>query len=960
MGRDSWTSGPGPATGSPLDFDPVLPGTTHAIRLPSALVEREFELRQIEALIGATGDGRGGALLVEGAAGIGKTALLDAAAARAGRRGVCVLVGRGRELERGFALGLMRQCLLPVLREATPQLRAELLDGAAGLAGAALLDVPAAGPAPAAFGILHGLYWLTSNLAVTGPLLLVVDDAHWGDEASLQALAFLARRAESLPLAIIVAARDVDEPGLWGLRSDPVTTLLRPQPLSTTAVADVLGGAEPAFAAACHHATGGNPFLLDQLAAALRDGRVEQTDAEAGRVAEITPPDLVRGVRHQLAVLGAPVTAVAEAIAVLDADADPARVAALTGLASTEVELLADDLAAAGLLAGEPPLRFRHPLLLEAVHGAMGPGARAAAHRRAAALLEDGMRRALHLLEVPAESDPDVVATLREAALDARARGAPDAAARLLSRAVAEPPPTAVRPAVLIELVEALHAQGDSATAARRAREAHSCAPDPVSRARVLALWGTVIGPDLAAMAELGPLAERARAEVGDSDPEVALELRAQALEARLPALEPDPVALTQLVGPLQALPGETPAQARVLGIYVFHRVRLGAPASEIVELATRALRQADALLVAGPDGKAFSAAVHGLRWAERLDDAGRHLRAAIEHARRTGSAPCFAFASALLAEVSRRGGDLPNAEADARAALAAAEGWVAAVAAGILTAVLVDAGRASETPALLRDYSLDGTLGPSPPDTENLLVRMRSRVALRDWEPALADWEDALRRPVPGPPRASWLEHDLAAGLALRASGRQEEARRTADEALGAARSWGTDGALSEALRNAARAAAGDEAIALLHASAVHAEAAPTRLVHAHALVELGAALRRAGFRRDSRTPLRDGHAIAERCGATGLVDAARSELAASGVRVAARPQRGDDELTPSERRIAELAADGASNAEIAQALFVTVKTVEMHLTRAYRKLGIARRGELARQLPAAGDEAR
>lgn len=693
-----------------------MPDTTHAIRLPSALVEREVELRQIEALIGATGDGRGGALLVEGAAGIGKTALLDAAAARAGRRGVRVLVGRGRELERGFALGLMRQCLLPMLREATPQLRAELLDGAAGLAGAALLDVPAAGPAPAAFGILHGLYWLTANLAVTGPLLLVVDDAHWGDEASLQALAFLARRAESLPLAIIVAARDVDEPGLWGLRSDPVTTLLRPQPLSTTAVADVLGGAEPAFAAACHHATGGNPFLLDQLAAAFRAERVEQTDAEAGRVAEMTPPDLVRGVRHQLAVLGAPVTAVAEAIAVLDADADPARVAALTGLASTEVGLLADDLAAAGLLAGEPPLRFRHPLLLEAVHGAMGPGARAAAHRRAAALLEDGMRRALHLLEVPAESDPDVVATLREAALDARARGAPAAAARLLNRAVAEPPPAAVRPAVLIELVEALHAQGDSATAARRAREAHSCAPDPVSRARVLALWGTVIGPDLAAMAELGPLAERARTEVGDSDPEVALELRAQALEARLPALEPDPVGLTQLVGPLQALPGETPAQARVLGIYVFHRVRLGAPASEIVELATRALRQADALLVAGPDGKAFSAAVQGLRWAERLDDAGRHLRAAIEHARRTGSAPSFAFASALLAEVSRRGGDLPNAEADARAALAAADGWVAAVAAGILTAVLVDAGRASETPALLRDYSLDGTLGPRRP----------------------------------------------------------------------------------------------------------------------------------------------------------------------------------------------------------------------------------------------------
>jgi DNA-binding CsgD family transcriptional regulator len=186
-----------------------------------------------------------------------------------------------------------------------------------------------------------------------------------------------------------------------------------------------------------------------------------------------------------------------------------------------------------------------------------------------------------------------------------------------------------------------------------------------------------------------------------------------------------------------------------------------------------------------------------------------------------------------------------------------------------------------------------------------------------------------------------------------LRATEQPARAAASAAELLPVATAWGTDGARSEALRNLARATDGSaDAIDLLRASVAHGARSPARLVHAQALLELGAALRRGNARRDSREPLREALQLADLCGADGLAAAATEELAASGVHVTPRAPTGAAALTSSERRIAELAAAGASNAEIAQALFVTVKTIEMHLTRSYRKLGINGRQELAARL--------
>src|SRR5436190_22592516 len=165
----------------------------------------------------------------------------------------------------------------------------------------------------------------------------------------------------------------------------------------------------------------------------------------------------------------------------------------------------------------------------------------------------------------------------------------------------------------------------------------------------------------------------------------------------------------------------------------------------------------------------------------------------------------------------------------------------------------------------------------------------------------------------------------------------------------LAEARAWGTPRAIGMALRAAGLAAPGARGIALLEEAAEVLEGSPARLEHARALADLGAALRRANRRADAREPLRRALDLARHGGALAVARRAHEELAATGERLRPLAAAGADSLTPSERRIAELAAAGQSNREIAQALFLTVKTVETHLSNAYRKLDIRSRRELA-----------
>jgi len=924
-----------------------------AIAATTALLERSAELERIDAALESARDGTGVGLLFEGEAGIGKTALLADARLRAQAAGMLVLRGRGTELEREYPLGVVQQCLQPPVLEADQSSRERLLAGAASLAAPVVLDAITDEPA-APFGTLHGLFWLVANLTAERPTLVVLDDLQWADEPSLRFFGFLVRRVESLPLALVAAAR-VDDRALADgplavVRSDPALEVLELAPLSEQGVAAFLrsSATDPtgSFARACWAATGGNPFLLGHLAAALRDSGVPFTAEGASLVTSVTPPEIARGVRRALSRLDPHAVALARAVAVLGDDAPLDEAATLAGLDREAASEAADRLVSARLLDDSRPLQFAHPLLREAAHATLSAADREREHRRAADLLAargaPPERQALHL-----------VATLRAAARLSSDRGALEPAITMLRRALVEPPLDADRFDVLMELADVEFATARDAAAAEHCDEAWALAPDPPSRVRALYQRRLVLDPGSGLGDTLSHRMTEAFAELAEADSSSRLRLIEMALLHYLAASNTHDA--SPLLEEVSELRGDTPEEARVLITSLFWAFRRGASAAEITEIAARAARQAGELIALDTYVSPSDFIVVALRWADRLDLAEQVASRALDQARRRGSMPSFARAAVHLAAVRRRRGRLDDAEADARMAIGATEGLGVLMATGVLASIVLDRGRAAEAWEALVSAGLTGPIPPVPPLTPVLLARMQVRVARGEYEAALIDWREALRRrQFSGGSPVGWIEDQIAAAEATRALGDQVGARAIVHENLEIARRWDSPGAIGQALRGVARIDLESDPIQLLREASELLEVSPARLEYARALVDLGAALRRAGARHGSRHPLAAGLELAEHCGADGLAATARQELAASGVRVR-RPALGEaDELTASERRICNMASEGLSNAEIAQALFVTVKTVEMHLTRSYRKLGIHKRVELAAALAA------
>jgi DNA-binding CsgD family transcriptional regulator len=243
-----------------------------------------------------------------------------------------------------------------------------------------------------------------------------------------------------------------------------------------------------------------------------------------------------------------------------------------------------------------------------------------------------------------------------------------------------------------------------------------------------------------------------------------------------------------------------------------------------------------------------------------------------------------------------------------------------------------------------------------SPSESAHLHFLLDSRARLRllrgDLEGGIEEMRETSRRlRAVGGRNPAFVQSRSQAALALLELGDEQEARRLASEELALARIWGAPRALGAALRVAGLVEGGQDGLARLREAVEVLSDSPAKLEHAKARTELGAALRRANRRAQAREQLRQAVELATVCGAVPLAERAETELLATG----ARPRRvaltGIDSLTHSERRVAEMAAEGPTNREIAQALFVTQRTVEVHLTSIYRKLGISSRA----QLPAA-----
>lgn len=938
------------------------------------LLERDAALARIDQRLRDTIAGRGSLLLVEGPAGIGKSRLI-LEAGRAGRElGLETHSARGSELEREFAYGLVRQLFEGPVVTASPSDRAELLAGAAGRT-AALFGVaaPEGGGALAdpSFGILHGLYWLCANLGRRSPLLLCIDDAHWADQASLRFLHYLGRRLEELPIAVVAATRPIGSPEvspiLAALAGELPAEVVALAPLSEQAVAELvrlgLGAeAESAFVSACHQATGGVPFLVRELLRALAEQGIAPTASASPRVAALAPRAVSQWVVLRLSRLSAAAADLARATAVLG-EAELRLAAALAELEPGSAPSAADELAAAGILEDGRPLRFVHPILRAAVLADLKPGVRAGLHAAAArALANEGAstdRVAAHLLATDPSADDWAVDSLRAAAQAAIVKGAPDSAIAYLRRGLAEPPSEAVRPELLLELGFAESSAGDpqAATHLEAALEGATEASAQVAIALELGVMLQSQGRNREALAVF----DRTRARLSGFDRTAALTVEGAALGvAQLDADTADEAA-TRIARLRQLDDAEIPFS--VLATLAISASMAIEPAETVARLALRALEKAPKLVpVARERPQFFYYACVALILAERYDEVLPRFDEALAEARRLGSLPDVLIASGYRALVHFHLGNLADAEADARITLESAPrapGPNAARALVVLIETLAERGELEAAEAANQRYRLAEQYPTMIHGAYVLAARGRLRLAERRPAAALDDLlaagELLTRIRNPSPPTTPWRSD---AALAHLAHGNQDEARSLAADELALARTYNAPRALGIALRAAGLAEGGTRGIELLREAVRELASSGARLEHARAMTDLGAALRRAGERTESREALRPALDLAHRCGALALAERARTELVAAG----GRPRRllltGLDSLTPSERRVAQLAAAGLTNRDIAQNLFITTRTVEGHLTHAYHKLGITNREQLRAALAAHNTE--
>ena len=933
-----------------------------------SLLEREAQVAALEALADAARSGGGRLAVIEGSAGMGKTRLLAETRSIAGTAGMRVLAARGGEFEGEFAHGIVRQLFEPLLASASPDLRAELLSGPAArvepLFGGSPLQASQEAPAESSFALLHGLYWLAANAAFEQPTVLAIDDLHWADTPSLRWLLYLTRRLEGVPLLVATATRPPEgesrDPRLVAeLIADPEAAAVRPEPLgcaSIVVLARELHGLEPdeAFCAALKTATGGNPLFVGAVLDAVAREGTSPTAEQAPRLLEIGAQGVSRAVGVRLARLPAEALALLRAASILGDGTELRQAAELAGVKASELGPAAATLVRLDLLRREDPLEFFHPVVRSAVYETLDVVERDAAHRSAAELLLQAgappESAAGHLLRVAPQADPFVVSTLRQAAECSLAQGAAETAVGYLTRALEEQVDPPARAEVLVELGLA-ERRTNGPAAADHLRAGLELLTDRSRRCAVAlelgrALWFTDrIADSLAVFQQALDEMNRER------DPDLCELLMAELISSAWWHPQTYPIAEARIGElDLDALHGGLGSEI-LLATMAHYEYRLGLHRELAVELARRALAPGN-LLASG--SVAFLYAVNVLPRSGLLDEAVSVFNQAVAQARRRGDIFNVAFMLMWRGKCQTDRGDLRAAVADLREALdlCVAHGMLVAwpYNIGFLANALLEQGDADEAARVIDEGDFPEQL---PVDEVHLvwfrLHRGRLRIETgspeRGVEELLQVGETVRLVPLDNPSSVPWRSW---AAEGLRLLDRNDEARALAVEELALARRWGAPHTIGASLRVLGLVEGGEAGLERLREAVEVLAGSEARREHARALVDLGAALRRANQRTEARERLGEGVDLAQRVGALGLAERANDEIAATGARPRKILQTGLDALTASERRVAQLAADGMSNKEIAQTLFITIKTVEVHLSHAYRKLEINSRTQL------------
>ena len=503
-----------------------------------ALLERAQELAVVDAAIADAQTGAGRLVVIEGPAGIGKTSLLAEARARAAGSGLAVLYARASELEAAFSFGIVRQLFEATIATATAEEQSRLLGGAAARTARLFSSGGSVeGAEEDVYALLHGLYWLTINLADSRPLALAIDDVQWTDSPSLHWLAYLTRRLDGLPVCVLATSRRVEVEHLLfaELLADPATALLRPKALSAPSVDALVqqglgADAAHAFSVACHQATGGNPLLLRELLRTLVAEDVAPVAASMAVVQRLAPDAVTRSVRLRLGRLPTEAVRLARAVAVLGDGIEREQAASLAELERPQIAPAAAALARVDLLRPEPPFSFVHPLVRNAVYESIPPQEREAEHARAAELLAQlnapPEQVAAQLLLAPPESVPRAAELLRDAADRAAAEAGLESAVRYLTRALQEPLEDDERGELLLELAGVETNVGAPSVIAHL-RNALALVHEPDRRAEVSLALGHALywaGEE----AEGVDVLERALAEHAELDVELRRRLEAE------------------------------------------------------------------------------------------------------------------------------------------------------------------------------------------------------------------------------------------------------------------------------------------------------------------------------------------------------------------------------------------------------------------------------------------------
>jgi DNA-binding CsgD family transcriptional regulator len=910
---------------------------------------------------------RGSAVALSGPLGIGKTRLLREAARLADVGGLRVISAAGDELERDFPFGVVLSLFEPFAARVDADVQRARFRGRAEVAAPLLSGDTGALPtwdAGDEFALLHALYWFVVNLSEEQPLALLIDDIQWADAMSLRFLVYLAQRLQGLPLLLVVALRtgsgaDAELVGRLVAAAGPNVVQL--EALSLAAVSEIVGASsdveaqpEEDFPRVCWELTGGNPFLVGALSSAVTSGDVHWKGEES--LTSFAPSEVRRVLVAHIARTHPAAPAFARASAVLGAAATVERATAIAGLDEETALLVLERLAAADVLVAEGVIRFSHPMYRSAVYADMSPADRARLHAMAARVLHGAHDAddhvAQHLVRGASVEEAWASETLHRAGRLAAQRGAPTTAVRMLRRAleirIRESPPAAL----LRDLAHAEAASGETISLQHFTAAAE--ASDTLrEKAEVLCSLGQTLFR-YGRVSEAAAVLDRGRRMVGDEDTEYRLAYEASYFAAA--TYDPHLFFVTEeqieaVSAPLIDKAQLTRAERGMLANLAMRRALSGAPAATTAALARQALGDPDAQGDLS-ERMALYSAMEALLYCGCFDDATATIDRFIDDARKRGSALALAQASLLRAMTMRARGNIHEAMSDALTAIEGIDfGYRSdgSTPHAVLAECHLDRGdleAASRVLGLARDQP--------PPFTEALLafpLMAEGRYLLASGRPVEA-FEvlcDAGRRAAQhgmvNPAIVPWRSLAVQAALAI---DRPNEARRLADEELDAARSFGAPWVIGRALRARSRVESGPGQIPMLIEAVSMLEGSGAELELAITLGDLGSALRRAGQRTNARERLRRALDRAHRCGAIAIERRARDELQASGARPRRAVLSGLEALTPSERRIAQLAAEGLTNRAIAESLFLTKNTVDWHLRNAYRKLEVRSRDQL------------